>query len=393
MDYYSEDTEKHHKQNPDHQYQNQNQQQRQTQLQKELQRKKEQLISKSKSISVYPSSSSFSFDDNSLKFHSCLDHYTNIVFTGAAIRGVGYGGFWKAWCKLGRAPYISHVAGSSSGAMFALSLVLGFTPKQMSKYLTEIYWAKVFGVDKHRFTWHLFFKWYRIGKKLGILPLDNLKTQLEWMLEKKGFSKNILMGELYEALCQKYIRMKNDTQRHYNKLSFRPRHLYLNAVDVSKSDLVRFSTLNSETEEIKNTPVVNAVLYSMSLPIIFQPICDKKTGATFLDAGLINSCNSYPFLHDRSHTLIVSMVNNHYIPKPRASFDFNTKQMYSGWKWLFYNIILCLRKSINHSSEHEEFDHFIIPLNNADMYDSPLNEKRRMFELAYKITLYTHDSS
>ena len=59
----------------------------------------------------------------------------NLVFSGAEIRGISYIGIIKAIEDLGISEDIKNILGVSSGAVFALTLVLGLTSFQLEKII------------------------------------------------------------------------------------------------------------------------------------------------------------------------------------------------------------------------------------------------------------------
>ena len=62
----------------------------------------------------------------------------NLVFSGAEVRGISYIGVIKAIEELDIAKSIETILGVSSGAIFALTMALGLTSRQLEQIILSI---------------------------------------------------------------------------------------------------------------------------------------------------------------------------------------------------------------------------------------------------------------
>ena len=65
-------------------------------------------------------------------------HFKNLVFEGGGVKGIAYVGALEVLEREGILKNIERVAGTSAGAMVAVLVALGYTPKEISDILWDI---------------------------------------------------------------------------------------------------------------------------------------------------------------------------------------------------------------------------------------------------------------
>jgi NTE family protein len=172
--------------------------------------------------------------------------YKNLAFEGAGIRGIAYAGVVDELDKRGILPCIQRVAGTSAGALIALTVSLGYSATEIEQITAETDFSEfndgqyIFFGGLHRMTKH--YGWYRGGK---------FDSWLENLIRAKTSDGNITFAELH--------------RRHF-------RSLYITATCLNRQKLLIFSK-----DTYPNMKVKDAVRISMSIPLYFE--------AVFIDAN------------------------------------------------------------------------------------------------------------
>ena len=178
--------------------------------------------------------------------------YSNIVFSGGALKGVSFIGCLRHLENLGIIDNFKNILGSSSGSIMALFVVLNYTSYEIETFVKTSF-VDVFDIKmKNMLT---FFKNY------GLDNGDRIVKLVEKILEFKNVNKNITFIELTK------IQGKN---------------IIIASANLSKSRIEYFSVDNYGNMMIKN-----AIRMSVSIPFLFKPIIFESN--YFVDAFIYNN--------------------------------------------------------------------------------------------------------
>jgi len=174
----------------------------------------------------------------------------NLVFEGAGVRGIAYCGAVQEMESKNMMDGIERVGGTSSGAIVALTISLGYSGKEIENIISKTNFKKfndggfffIGGIN--RLKKH--FGWYR-GKKF--------EKWLEKMIKAKTGNENITFEELHQK-------------------GFKD--LYITGTSLNKQKAVVFSHESYPKMKIKD-----AVRISISIPLYFEPVFIDSSGKTF----------------------------------------------------------------------------------------------------------------
>lgn len=173
--------------------------------------------------------------------------YTNLVFEGAGIRGVAYAGVIQELEQNNILAGVTHVGGTSAGAIAALTLALGYSGKEIEDI---IYKTRMQQFNDGRFFFagglsrmNKHYGWYR-GKAFA-----------KWLgniIEHKTGDADITFRQLHDR-------------------GFRD--LYVTGTSLNNQKLVVFSYKTYPDMKIRD-----AVRISMSIPLYFEAVCIDAAG-------------------------------------------------------------------------------------------------------------------
>lgn len=171
----------------------------------------------------------------------------NLIFEGAGIRGIAYCGAIQEMEAKNMIGNIEKVGGTSSGAIVALMLSLGYSGKDIESLISKTKFKKfndggfffVGGINRI----NKYFGWYK-GKKLG--------KWLGKIIEEKTGNADITFEELYQN-------------------GFKG--LYITGTSLTKQKPVIFSQ-----ETFPKMKVRDAVRISSSIPLYFEPVFIDSAG-------------------------------------------------------------------------------------------------------------------
>jgi predicted acylesterase/phospholipase RssA len=233
-----------------------------------------------------------------------------IYWCGGGTTSVAHAGVLQVLNELQLLSPVKEMLGISAGAMFALSLCLGFTIEEIRHlYLT--------------FDFQNLTELLPGPDCLENLSLDsgkNLLAFIEATLHIKGYCRRVTFKDLATS-----------TQTKYNLRVF--------ATDINTSEFLEFSS-----QKTPNFVVADAVAASMSLPLIFKPVIDPRTGNWLIDGAAISN---YPitFLSQSERQTLLGVVFD-TTPIPKTQLDIQDIA--------FRPISL----SINHRTSRETAMHF-----------------------------------
>ena len=171
----------------------------------------------------------------------------NLVFEGAGIRGIAYCGAIQEMEARNLMTNIEKVGGTSSGAIVALTLSLGYSGKDIEHLVTKTKFRKfndggfffIGGINRLR----KYFGWYK-GKRI--------EKWLGKIIEQKTGKADITFEELHQA-------------------GFKD--LYITGTSLTKQKTIIFSR-----ETYPNMKVRDAVRISSSIPLYFEPVFMDSSG-------------------------------------------------------------------------------------------------------------------
>jgi len=174
----------------------------------------------------------------------------NLVFEGAGVRGIAYCGAVQEMESKKMMDSIERVGGTSSGAIIALTISLGYSGKEIENIISKTNFKKfndgsffyIGGITRLS----KYFGWYK-GKKFG--------KWLEQMIKEKTGNENMTFEELHQK-------------------GFKD--LYITGTSLNKQKAVIFSYESYPKMKIKD-----AVRISSSIPLYFEPVFIDSSGKIF----------------------------------------------------------------------------------------------------------------
>lgn len=171
----------------------------------------------------------------------------NLVFEGAGIRGIAYGGAIEVLEKNNIMAGIEKVGGTSAGAITALCLSLGYKSAEITELLFSTNFKK-FNDGRFFFPGGI----NRVNKYFGWYRGERMVRWVEKIIESKTGNKDITFEELY------------------NK-GFKD--LYITATVLNQQKMVVLSRLTYPRMRVKD-----AVRISISIPFYFEAVFVDKEG-------------------------------------------------------------------------------------------------------------------
>jgi NTE family protein len=177
---------------------------------------------------------------------------TNLVFEGAGIRGIAYCGALQTLDSLQMLTDITHVAGTSSGAITACLLSVGYSPKEIQSQIGKLDFS-----DFNDGGWFFIGGLHRLNRKLGWFKGKKLKQWLEERIEEKTANGTLTFQQL-DSLAQ------IDPRRY--------KTLVVMATCLSHQETMEFSA-----RTFPNMEIADAVRASLAIPLYYEPlIVDSK---------------------------------------------------------------------------------------------------------------------
>ena len=174
----------------------------------------------------------------------------NLVFEGAGVRGIAYCGAVQEMESKKMMDSIERVGGTSSGAIIALTISLGYSGKEIENIISKTNFKK-FNDGGFFFIGGI----YRLNKYFGWYKGKKFRKWLEKMIKEKTENENIT----FEELRQKGFKS-----------------LYITGTSLNKQKAVVFSY-----ESYPKMKVKDAVRISVSIPLYFEPVYIDSLGKTF----------------------------------------------------------------------------------------------------------------
>lgn len=183
--------------------------------------------------------------------------FRNLVFEGGGVKGIAYVGALEILEKNHILENIKRFGGTSAGAITALLLGIGYSVDEFRKEMDSVDFKKFKDDDflEIRDTARLLLNGF--GRYKGKVFM----TWLEKCIDKKGFHSNITFSELKERTGKE---------------------VFFQGTNISTHRLETFSV-----DYTPNTPVIEAVRISMSIPFFFKSV--EREGKYYVDGGLLDN--------------------------------------------------------------------------------------------------------
>lgn len=181
-----------------------------------------------------------------------------IAFSGGGLQGIAHIGAIKALYELGIKP--QYVSGTSSGAVMAAIVAMGFNPKEMTAAAKK-HWKTLAEIDN------------------GLI----FKSLAQFILNKRIKRDGIKSGELISEVVKQLM-----TEKNIHGFEDLPINLSICTVDTFTTDECIFTTeeeniQNEHIQYITGAPLDIAVRASMSFPAIYTTCSYDKYN--FIDGG------------------------------------------------------------------------------------------------------------
>jgi len=181
-------------------------------------------------------------------------HYENLAFEGAGIRGIAYAGVIESLESNGELKHIKNVSGTSAGAITATLLVLGYNAREIEAIIGNTNFGKF-----NDGGWFFAGGIYRTMKQFGWYKGKRFEQWISKLIEAKTGNPDITFAEL-SAISDK--------------------NLYITAVSLNRQKLLVFCK-----EDYPNMKVKDAVRASMSIPLYFKAVFLDKEGKVYKKAN------------------------------------------------------------------------------------------------------------
>ncbi|MDD5091794.1 MAG: patatin-like phospholipase family protein [Candidatus Wallbacteria bacterium] len=185
-------------------------------------------------------------------------NFKNLVFEGEGVRGLAYAGALFSLDERGILSGIKRCAGTSTGALTAMMVCLGYSPEEIISTMFETDFAALRDRSRRREQDIL-----RLVTRYGWYSGKRLHDWIRTLVEKKTGNRNITFAEL--------------------KLSRKFRDLFVIGANLS--------THFAEVYSFEHTPmfrVADAVRISVSLPFLFASR-HNASGDIMVDGGLLDN--------------------------------------------------------------------------------------------------------
>jgi NTE family protein len=178
----------------------------------------------------------------------------NLVFEGAGIRGIAYCGALMELDERGYLSCVDQVAGTSSGAITACLISVGYSPQETFEIIGNTDFGKF-----NDGGWGFIGGTRRLKKKLGYYKGEKFLDWLEQLIEKKMGSRNITFRDLQN------LRGKQDRCKIKN-------------LAVAATSLNHQCTVIFSFETYPDMRIADAVHASMAIPLYFEPVVVDPSG-------------------------------------------------------------------------------------------------------------------
>lgn len=209
-----------------------------------------------------------------------------LVFSGAGALGIAYSGCVNALSELGALKNIKTLGGSSAGSIISYAIALGYTPEQIGGIVRTADFASFLDCPGYVLE----------KRKLVKVNLQNVLTQKGFAKEHKAqtafvmahltatnaMSSNTEVKKFIDGLCHDKFKKALTFKQLYDKTG---QTLVITGCDIG--------TKQEKYNSWESTPdmlIQDAVLASMSIPMVFPPVkLYPNQDACVIDGGTLNN--------------------------------------------------------------------------------------------------------
>lgn len=266
----------------------------------------------------------------------------NLALSGGGLKGIVYGGCFQALEECGILKNIKRLAGTSVGALFGYSILLGFTSSQIQELILKINFAFLRDINiDNILSFH---------NSFGFDTGNNIEKVLRVTTEKQGFSPDITFEQLHRITGVEFI-------------------VVTTCVNTRKK--VTFSH-----KTYPDFSVVKAVRMSCGLPFVFNAV--TFNGNDYVDGGLVENTPISYFTDEGAIDKTIGFLLNSKMTKYERNLSSYT-----------YNVILCMTETIS-KLQLEKYKDYILDLNEiqlSSVADITEEEKCTLLKYGYETTL------
>lgn len=202
--------------------------------------------------------------------------YKNLVLEGNGMAGLVYIGALKVLEERDIIKDIENFAGTSSGAIMAAFMSIGYTSEEIYNISANLDWKNM--VKRKNCLFQFFYFW----NKYGLFKYDQIEQTIKSFFLRKLGKSDLTFKEHYD------ITKKN---------------LILVGVNVNKQKPEYFC--NDLTPDMS---VIKAIKISSSFPFIFDPV--KHNNMLYIDGGVMNNFPIEYFGYENPETLGLNLIDN-----------------------------------------------------------------------------------
>ncbi|WP_159567576.1 patatin-like phospholipase family protein [Budvicia diplopodorum] len=188
-------------------------------------------------------------------------NFSNLVFEGGGVKSVAYLGAFEVLTKRGIINNIIRTGGTSSGALWATIISLGYTLEEAEKILWDLDFSEF--MDD---TWGVVRDTNRLLSKFGWYQGEYLRSWIGDLIGRKTGNSEATFYDMDIMKKEKGFKL-----------------LYLIGTNLSTSSQEIFSA-----EHTPQMIVADAMRISMSIPLFFVPI-NSQRGDVYIDGGVVNN--------------------------------------------------------------------------------------------------------
>lgn len=266
----------------------------------------------------------------------------NLALSGGGLKGIVYGGCFQALEECGILKNIKRLAGTSVGALFGYSILLGFTSSQIQELILKINFAFLRDINiDNILSFH---------NSFGFDTGNNIEKVLRVTTEKQGFSPDITFEQLHRITGIEFI-------------------VVTTCVNTRKKVTFSYKTY-------PDFSVVKAVRMSCGLPFVFNAV--TFNGNDYVDGGLVENTPISYFTDEGAIDKTIGFLLNSNMTKYERTLSSYT-----------YNVILCMTETIE-KLQLDKYRGYILDLNNiqlSSVVDITDEEKRSLLKYGYEATL------
>ena len=283
-------------------------------------------------------------------------HPENFVLSGGGVKGAGYVGWFKAAEQFGVLKNLKRIAGSSAGAITAAMIACGMSAEDFEKATDRTsFFSILTGTSRDAVVTEDTIleptKWF--SSFTGTYAVDHVNQEMLGsikkyfqLLEKGGLQKKV--EEITSNLSKKdqqalltlekaitppprqsffgWLFSKKQPERPTHMVTFKELSLLakidsrFKELTVTAYDVTQKKEIYYNAENYPDQQIAEAVRASMSLPLIFQPMVDSKTGDVLEDGAIGSNIPVEVFVRNeaaekdleqaRAKTLVLGFDNN-----------------------------------------------------------------------------------